>query len=54
MRSKPKRNRKVWALINPVEHAIRGACITPQHELDKLRLRESLPRWMHWFTAKVV
>jgi hypothetical protein len=40
MRSKPKRNRKVWALINPVEHAIRGACITPQQELDKLRLRE--------------
>lgn len=32
--------RKVWALINPLTHAIEGAGITTETELDKLRLRE--------------
>lgn len=32
--------RKVWALINPITHAIDGAVITPEKELDRLRLRE--------------
>jgi hypothetical protein len=32
--------RKVWALINPVAHAIEGAAITTDTELDKLRMRE--------------
>lgn len=32
--------RKVWALINPLAHAIEGAAITPEQELDKLRIRE--------------
>lgn len=32
--------RKVWSLINPIQHAIEGAAITPQAELSKLLLRE--------------
>jgi hypothetical protein len=32
--------RKVYALVNPIEHAIAGACITSQDRLDQLRLTE--------------
>jgi hypothetical protein len=32
--------RKVWALINPVEHAINGAGITSRADLDTLLSRE--------------
>jgi hypothetical protein len=32
--------RKVWALINPVEHAISGACITKRGDLNTLLSRE--------------
>jgi hypothetical protein len=32
--------RKVWAKVNPIEHAISGATITPRHLLDKLLVRE--------------
>lgn len=32
--------RKVWAKINPIAHAIEGAAITPQRQLDRLRVRE--------------
>ena len=32
--------RKKWALIDPIQYAIRGACITTRAELDKLLLRE--------------
>lgn len=38
MRKKTKR--KVWALVNPITHAIAGAAITDTASLDKLRLRE--------------
>lgn len=32
--------RKVWGLVNPIQHAIDGASITPDHLLDRLRLVE--------------
>lgn len=32
--------RKVYALVNPIAHAIAGACITDEQSLDKLRLGE--------------
>lgn len=32
--------RKVWAKVNPIQHAIEGASITPQRQLDRLRVRE--------------
>lgn len=32
--------RKVWSVVNPVMHAIEGAALIPQKELDALRLRE--------------
>lgn len=32
--------RKVYPLVNPIEHAIEGAAITPDSELSYLRLRE--------------
>lgn len=32
--------RKVYQLLNPIQHAIEGAAITPKHELDRLRFRE--------------
>jgi len=32
--------RKVYPLLNPIAHAIEGACITTQEDLDKLRQRE--------------
>ena len=37
---KKKCIRKVWALVNPIEHAIEGARITPRAMLDHLHLRE--------------
>ena len=38
MRKQTKR--KVWSLINAVNHAIEGATIAPRDKLDKLRLAE--------------
>lgn len=32
--------RKVWALVNPIEHAINGAGITSRKDLDYLLVRE--------------
>lgn len=32
--------RKKWALINTIDHAIKGACLTSRADLDKLLLRE--------------
>jgi hypothetical protein len=32
--------RKVWALVNPIEHAINGAGITSRKDLDSLLVRE--------------
>ena len=32
--------RKIWKLVNPIEHAISGAAITSGPDLDKVRLRE--------------
>lgn len=32
--------RKVWQLVDPIQHAISGASITAQSDLDKLRLLE--------------
>lgn len=32
--------RKVWKLINPLEHVLEGIVVTPESELDKIRLRE--------------
>lgn len=37
---KKRTRRKVWALVNPVQHAIDGAVITPQKLLDELRMLE--------------
>lgn len=35
-----KTRRKVYSLINPIKHAIEGAAITAEKDLDQLRLRE--------------
>jgi len=32
--------RKIWALVNPITHAIAGAALTSESDLDKLRLTE--------------
>ena len=32
--------RRVWALVNPITHAIEGARMTPEEVLDSVRLRE--------------
>lgn len=32
--------RKVWALLDPVQHAISGACITSRSDMDTLLMRE--------------
>jgi hypothetical protein len=32
--------RKIWALVNPIEHAITGAALVDRTSLDKLRLSE--------------
>jgi hypothetical protein len=37
---KKRCTRKVWALVDPVRHAIQGASITPRAMLDQLQLRE--------------
>jgi hypothetical protein len=33
-------NRKVWALLNPIQHATEGAAITPRETLNTLLRRE--------------
>lgn len=38
--SRKRTKRKVYALINPIAHAIAGAAITDTASLDKLRMRE--------------
>jgi hypothetical protein len=38
MRKQTKR--RVWSLINPIEHAIVGAALVDRNSLDKLRLSE--------------
>ena len=38
MRKRTKR--QIWALINPLVHALEGATIAPRDKLDKLRLAE--------------
>lgn len=38
--SRKKCRRKVWALIDPIAHAIAGAAITDTASLDKLRMLE--------------
>ena len=38
MRKRTKR--KIWSLIDPIQHGIIGASITPRHILDKLRFTE--------------
>ena len=38
MRKQTKR--KVWALIDPITHAVVGASITQRDKLDKLRMME--------------
>jgi len=38
--SRKRCRRKVYALVNPISFAIQGAAITPENELDKLRIRE--------------
>ena len=40
MRKRTKR--KVWALIDPIQHGIIGAAITQRDKLDKLRMLEYL------------
>ena len=37
---KKRTRRKIWGLINPVEHAIAGAAFVPEELLAPLRLRE--------------
>lgn len=32
--------RKIWQTVNPIEHAMAGASITPRDKLDKLLARE--------------
>ena len=32
--------RRVWALVNPIKHAIEGASLTPEDVLDSVRMRE--------------
>lgn len=32
--------RKIWEKVNPIEHAIIGASITPENTLDRLRMGE--------------
>lgn len=38
--SRKRCKRKVWALLNPLEHAKAGACITSRADLDTLLIRE--------------
>jgi len=40
VRHEKRTRRKVWALVDPVAHAIAGAVITPDKLLDELRLLE--------------
>ena len=38
--SRKRTKRKMWNLINPIQHAVVGAAITPRQTLDKLRFLE--------------
>lgn len=38
--TRKRTRRKVWNLLNPLTHAIQGAAITPEADLDSLRTRE--------------
>jgi hypothetical protein len=38
--SRKKCKRRVWALVDPIRHAMEGCAITSQDRLDKLRLME--------------
>ena len=38
--SRKRCRRRVYALVNPIAHAISGAAITPSADLDRLRLLE--------------
>lgn len=38
--SRKRCKRKVWALVNTIQHAIDGASITPRKQLDQLLARE--------------
>lgn len=38
--SRKKCKRKVWALLNPIEHVIDGLKVTPDYKLEQLHIRE--------------
>lgn len=38
--SRKRTVRRVWSLVNPITHAISGACITSGADLDQLLVRE--------------
>lgn len=38
--TKKRTKRKIWALLDPIQHALIGAAITPRQTLDKLRFLE--------------
>lgn len=38
--TKKRTKRKIWALLDPIQHALSGAAITPRKTLDKLRFLE--------------
>ena len=38
--SRKATKRRHYALINPIQHAIDGACVTPEHLLGKIETRE--------------
>lgn len=38
--TKKRTKRKIWALLDPIQHALIGAAITPRKTLDKLRFLE--------------
>lgn len=38
--SRKRCKRKVWNLVNPIQHAMLGAAVTQESHLDQLRIRE--------------
>ena len=38
--TRKRTKRKTWALLDPIQHAVIGAAITPRQTLDKLRFLE--------------
>jgi hypothetical protein len=38
--TRKKCKRKVWALLNPLEHVLDGLKVTPDYKLDQLHIRE--------------